>query len=51
MPTGGALTVAVGVSIVVSANASFSMFQTVSIPSAPPWLSTVTLPLELWVMT
>lgn len=51
VPTGGALTDALGVSIVVSANCSFSTFHTVSMPSSPAWLSTVTLPLELRVMT
>ena len=35
---------------VVSENCSCSMFQRVSIPSVPPWLSTVMLPFALWVM-
>ena len=35
---------------VVSENCSCSMFQRVSIPSVPPWLSTVMLPFGLNVM-
>ena len=39
-----------GVLIVVSLNCSFSMFHSVSMPSAAPLLSTVTLPFRWGVM-
>ena len=50
VPVAGVLVGLTVAGMVVSENCSCSMFQSVSIPSVPPWLSTVMLPFALWVM-
>src|SRR6476469_3872521 len=50
VPVAGVLPGGLTAGTVVSENCSCSMFQRVSTPSVPPWLSTVMLPFALWVM-
>ena len=50
VPVAGVLVALTVAGMVVSENCSCSMFQSVSTPSVPPWLSTVMLPFALCVM-